>query len=115
MDDALSAARWQFSFVYLDDIVVFSRSASEHINHVRHVLILLSDYGFSQKLKKCSLFTKTINYLDQIICQGQLNISSHIADAIKEIKSPRNDTELKSLLGICNVFKQFVPNLARIA
>lgn len=107
--------RWQYALSYLDDIVIFSRTPQEHIGHVRKVLTLLHDAGVTLQLKKCKFFTETINYLGHVIRPRRLDISSHTTDAIRGLKALTSLTELRSFLGLCNVFRRFVPNFARLA
>lgn len=103
MDVILSTVKWQFALVYLDDIVVFSRTPVEHIDHVRHVLTLLHDDGVILKLKKCRFFTDTIDYLSHVIRPRRSEIASHTTDAIRGLQTPTSPTELRSFLGLCNV------------
>jgi len=56
--------------VYLDDILVFSESASEHIVHVRSVLERLRAHKWYAKLKKCEFARLTLKYLGHIVGQG---------------------------------------------
>lgn len=61
MHVALSVVKWQLVLVYLDDIVAFSRTEAEQIDHVEHELKLYRDAGVSLKLKKSKFLTKTID------------------------------------------------------
>lgn len=56
VDVILSAVRWKFALVYLDDIVIFSRTPEEHLNHLRHVLRLLKTAGVTLNLKSANYF-----------------------------------------------------------
>lgn len=67
------------------------------------------------KLKKCTFFTNTIDYLGHVILLRRLKIASHTADGIKNLQQPSNITQLGSFLGLCNVFRHFVSNFANIA
>lgn len=98
MDVSLSRVKWQFTLFYLDDIVVFSRLPNERIDQVRQVLTLLRNAGVTLKLRKCEFFTNSIDFLGHVIRPGQLEVSSHTVDVIRDLKPPTNFTELRSFL-----------------
>lgn len=114
MHVALLAAKLQFPAVYFDNIFVFSRSSAEQIHRVNHVWTLLRDARITLQLKKCSLFSKTIDCMGHVIRPRRLYIALHTTGAIKGLKTSRNVTELKWFLGLCNVFRRFVPTFGRI-
>lgn len=62
MDVVQQSVTWQFALIYLDDIVVISKSLSEHIEFFRHDLTLLLDRNVTLKLKRCKFFFNTIDY-----------------------------------------------------
>lgn len=86
VDILLMTVKWQFALVYLEDIVTFSTTPRQHIEHTKKVLGLLSKAGVSLKLKKCRFFTTTIDYLGHVIRPGRLEIASHTGDAIRGLK-----------------------------
>lgn len=102
-----------FSISWRNSLI--SKTAKGHIKHVREILILFQDTGVTLRLKKCTFYTEKINYLGHVVKPGKLEIASHIADAIHDLKTPQTLTDLRSFLGICNVFRRFVPNFPIIA
>ena len=115
VDVILAGIKWQHCLVYLDDVIVFSNSVERHMVHVDHVLTLLRSAGVSLKLKKCNFFTQSVSYLGHVIRPGRLSLADKNTRALREAKHPSTQTELRSFLGICNVYRRFVPNFARIA
>lgn len=61
IDVILSSVKWQFALFYLDNIATFSKSSEQHIDNVLKVLILLKKADVTCKLKKCRVFTETID------------------------------------------------------
>ena len=115
IDIILSRVKWRTALVYLDDIIVYSPDAESHFDHLKEVLQLLHQAGITLKLKKCQFFQDKVEYLGHIIQPGQLRVNSHTTEGLKHCLPPTNQTELRSFLGMCNVYRRFVPNFARIA
>ena len=115
LDIILSQYRWNTCLVYLDDIIIFSPNQESHIQHADEVLTALHSAGVSLKLRKCKFFSASVDYLGHIITPGKLHAAVINTDAVKGFKEPTTQTGLKSFLGLCNVYRRFVPNFARTA
>jgi Reverse transcriptase (RNA-dependent DNA polymerase) len=89
MDVILSGLRWQKCLCYLDDIIVFSSSTESHVEDLDKVLSLLRDAGVSQRLGKCHLFRRRMNYLGYKIEPGKLSVQATKVDTILKAKLPR--------------------------
>lgn len=90
------------------------KDAGEHIKYAGIVVQQLSDTSVAFKLQKCALFTNITVYSCYIILLGQFKVDNQTVDAICKLKWPTIVTDLRSILGICNVLRRFVPSLARI-
>ena len=115
LDILLAGLRWQSCLVYLEDIIVFSRSIEDHFKHLCEILAILEEAGLSLKLKKCNFFTKTVDDLGHVIRPGKLEVADKNTAALQGFKEPTTQTQLRSFLGMCNVYRRFVPNFARVA
>ena len=115
LDIILSGVRWQICIVYLDDVIVFSRTHEEHADHLDTFLSLLRTAGISLKLKKCSFFRPKVHYLGHVISPGKLSVADTAADAFKTFTFPRTLMQVRSFLGACNVYRRFVKGFAKIA
>ena len=115
LDILLAGLRWKSCLVYLDDVIVFSKTFDEHVKHVQAVLTILKRAGISLKLKKCNFFTKAVDYLGHVIKPGRLEVATKNTAAIEGFREPETQTQLKSFLGLCNVYRRFVPNFARVS
>ena len=115
LDILLSPFRWRSCLVYLDDVIVFSKNIDQPLAQVDEILQVLKNAGISLKLKKCSFCTDTVTYLGHIIRPGQLSIDKTRVSALREAKYPRTQTQLRSFLGLCNVYRRFVKDFAKKA
>jgi Reverse transcriptase (RNA-dependent DNA polymerase) len=115
LDLILAGVKWKYALVYLDDVIVYSRNAEEHLGQLDHVLSLLAQAGATLKLKKCEFFKSSVNYLGHVVLPGKLAVAPRNVDTIRQAKYPTTRTELRSFLGMCNVYRRFVPGFAKIA
>ena len=115
LDILLAGLRWKTCLVYLDDVIVFSKTFDEHVKHVQDVLTILQRAGISLKLKKCNFSTKAVEYLGHVIKPGRLEVATKNTAAIEGFREPETQTQLRSFLGLCNVYRRFVPNFAQVS
>lgn len=114
-DAILASVHCWLALVYLDHIVVFTKSPHDHTEQVRRVLRIPYTAGVTPKLKKCKLFTETIDYFRHVIRPGRLELAEHTANDVVKLELPTTRTELRSFLGPRNVKRCFVPKFARFA
>lgn len=100
--------------VYLDDIVVFSNSPTDHIKQARRVLRQFYEARVTVKLNKCKFFAETIHNLSYVIWSGCLLLAEHRTEEAAKLEHSTTKTELHSFVGLCNVFRQHVTKLARL-
>ena len=106
---------YEYSAPYIDDIVVFSSSVGEHVEHLRGVLGALRKYGMTIKEKKCEFGKEKLEYLGHIIGGGELAVPAHRAAAMAEYVQPRTKKQLRSFLGAASYYRQFIKGYARMA
>ena len=114
MAEILTPCR-QFSLVYIDDIVVFSRSFEEHLDHIRQLLSILSTYNFQLNPPKCKLFQLKIDYLSHIISEGGFQPDNERIQSIMNLREPSTLVEANKFLGGLSWYRKFVPRFASIA
>ena len=115
MDILLSEVRWESVIVYLDDIIIFSRSFDEHVSHLRVVLAKLVESGATLKFGKCKFFRKAVDYLGHHLLPHKLQVLKKNVEAIEQSEAPKTKTQVRSFLGLCGVYRRFVPSYALIA
>jgi Reverse transcriptase (RNA-dependent DNA polymerase) len=101
--------------IYMDDVIIYSKTVEEHMTYFEEVLGLLRSAGAFLKLRKCHFFQTKVNYLGHAICPGRLAVAQKSIDTVEKAIYPTKRTELRSFLGMCNVYIRFVEAFAKIA
>src|SRR3954470_24330625 len=101
--------------VYIDDILIFSKTDTEHCEHIRQVLTLLRQHKLYGKISKCEFFKPSVSYLGHIISDQGIATDPEKIEAIQAWPVPKSLKELQSFLGICNYYRRFVPHYSSIA
>ncbi|CAF2074120.1 unnamed protein product [Rotaria magnacalcarata] len=114
MTDILSSCR-QFSLVYIDDIVIYSRSFDDHLNHVTQILSILLNYNFQLNPSKCNLFQHQIDYLSHTISEYGVKPTDEKIHAIIKLREPTTLAEANKFLGALSWYRKFIPQFATIA
>ncbi|KAL0544452.1 hypothetical protein IC582_019567 [Cucumis melo] len=105
----------RFVVVYLDDIVVYSQTLEEHVQHLRQVFQVLRDNELYIKLEKCSFAKQEVEFLGHWIKEGKLMMDNAKVRAILEWKAPTKVPELRSFLGFVNYYRRFIKGYSGIA
>ena len=108
MNDVLRPFTDSFVVVYLDDILVFSKTWEEHLQHVEQVLSTLQDHGLYASKENFYFGMESIKYLGYVIDSEGVHVDLEKIQVIKDWPAPRNLTELRSLLGLANFYHRFV-------
>jgi hypothetical protein len=87
-----------FVIVYLDDILIFSKSWEDHVNHCRKVLNVLENEKLCLNMSKCEFGKTYLVYLGYIVGGGELKIDPSKVEVIMEWPKPNNVTEVGSFL-----------------
>ncbi len=97
-----------FVVVYLDDILVFSKSVDEHLEQLERVLSKLRAAKFYAKRSKCLFNQSELKYLGFIVGGGNLKPDPTKVAAVLEWPVPKSKSELRSFLGLANYFRRFM-------
>ena len=98
----------RFVVVYLDDIVVYSKSLGEHVEHLHQVFMALRENELYVKREKCSFAQEEVSFLGHIIGNGKLRMDKSKVRAILEWEPPSKVPELRSFLGLVNYYRRFI-------
>jgi hypothetical protein len=104
-----------FVVVFIDDILVYSKSEEEHEQHLNLVLETLRKNQFYAKLKKCAFWLSEINFLGHVINQYGITVDPKNIASVVEWQRPTSVTEVRSFLGLAGYYRRFVQDFSVIA
>lgn len=115
VNDVLRDMLNRFVFVYLDDILIFSDSVSNHVSHVRQVLQRLLENQLFVKAEKCEFHRSTIPFLGYIIEAGNIRMDPKKVCAVVDWPPPTSRVELQRFLGFANFYRKFIRGYSSVA
>ena len=115
MNDIFRPHLDKFVLVYLDDIMVYSRTKEDHLKHLDIVLSLLEKHQLYVKMEKCSFAMDETEFLGHIVSASGIRPDPKKLDAIRKWPRPQNPTDVRAFLGLCNYYRRFVDKFASIA
>ncbi|GBG80728.1 hypothetical protein CBR_g31283 [Chara braunii] len=112
MNDIFRVILEHYILVYLDGILVYSRTFAEHLRHLRDVLDRLRRHGFYAKLSKCCFAQHKVDFLRHCVSDHGLHMDDAKITAIAEWAAPTFTKQLRSFLGVTNYYSNFIRGYA---
>lgn len=103
------------SATYLDDVVVFSMTWEEHLEHIRRVLGAINAVGLTLNLQKCEWAKQKTSYLGFQLGRGEVRPQVDKVEAIRNSPRPQTKTQVRSFLGLVGWYRRFIPQFATLA
>ena len=115
MNKVLSDLIGEICLVYLDDIIIYSNSEKDHLEHVRRVLKRLKEFNLKIKLKKCKFAEKKVEYISHIIENGTIRPNPAKINALFKYEIPKSQKQVKAFLGLVSYYRKFIRGCSSIA
>src|SRR6266496_6693135 len=106
---------YDFVMVYLDDIIIFSQTMEEYLQHMRKVLEALRQAGLKLKFEKCEFAKKQLKYLDFIVREFGIKSDPEKIRVIVDQPASTNQTQIRSFLGMIGFFRNYIQGFSTIA
>ena len=100
---------------YLDDLVIYSDSWDEHVQHIRRVFNRLRDAGLTAKPKKCQFGMEQCIYLGHVVGNGVVRPEQSKIEAVMNFPTPQTKKQVRAFLGVTGYYRKFIPSFATIA
>ena len=115
MNILLAGIQWHSCLVYLDDIIVFGRSFTEHIQNLAEVFQRLRDANLRLQVKKCTFCRGTVKFLGHVISTAGIGTDPEKVEKVSKWPVPINVREVQQFLGLVNYYRRFVKDCAQLA
>ena len=94
--------------VYLDDILIFTRTEEEHVKAIRRVLQVLQEHKLFLRPEKCKFCKERIKYLGLVISENEVSMDPVKVAGVQEWPTPENKTDVQAFLGFINFYQRFI-------
>jgi hypothetical protein len=105
----------KFVLIYLDDILIYSRTPEEHAEHLQAVLQRLLEHDLKAKLSKCEFFKPNVKFLGHIVGEQGTQVDPDKVAVVKNWPRPKTPGDVRSFLGLANYFRKFIQGFAELA
>jgi hypothetical protein len=105
----------KFVMVFIDDILVYSRSKEEHEEHIRLALQKLRENRLYAKLSKCEFWMKQVAFLGHVISKGGISVDPSKVRDVLSWNAPMSVDDIRSFLGLARYYQRFIEGFSKIS
>jgi hypothetical protein len=105
----------KFVVVFIDDILIYSKSAQEHEQHLRVVLEKLRAHKLYAKFNKCEFWHEKVDFLGHILTTEGVAVDLEKVEAVSNWQQPTNVSEIRSFLGLAGYYQRFIEGFSKVA
>jgi hypothetical protein len=105
----------KFVVVFIDDILVYSKTVEEHAKHLRLVLQKLREHKLYAKLSKCEFWLKEVTFLGHVVSNGGISVDPSKVKDVLSWKPPTDVGEIRSFLGLDGYYRRFIEGFSKLA
>lgn len=115
MNNVLTGLQGERCFVYLDDIVIYSRDLPSHIQNLTKVFQKLRSFNLKLQPDKCEFLRKEVGYLGHVITENGLKPDPNKIKSVQEFPIPKCPKDIKSFLGLISYYRRFIPEFSKLS
>ncbi|GJS84263.1 putative reverse transcriptase domain-containing protein [Tanacetum coccineum] len=105
----------RFVIVFIEDILIYSKSKKEHEGHLKLIFRLLKKEKLYAKFSKCEFWLSKVQFLGHVIDSEGIHVDSTKIESIKDCASPKIPTEIRQFLGLASYYRRFIKRFSKIA
>ena len=114
-EECLGDLHLKICYIYLDDLIIFSRTFEEHLARLRQIFDRIRQYGLKLSPKKCSFLMNRVKYIGHIVSEEGVQADPDKVDKLRKWPTPKYPEEVRSFLGFVGYYKKFIGNFSNIA
>jgi hypothetical protein len=105
----------KFIVVFIDDILIYSKTEEDHVDHLRVVLQRLRDHRLYAKFSKCEFWLNSVKFLGYTISSKGISIDPTKVQEVMDWKPTTSVHQIRSFLGLAGYYQRFIPDFSKIA
>src|SRR3954463_3136943 len=105
----------RFVVVFIDDILIYSKSEEEHAEHLKTMLQVLKERKLYAKLSKCEFWLKEVSILGHVISGDGIVVDPMKVEVVSQWETPKNASEIRSFLGLAGYYRKFIEGFSKLA
>jgi hypothetical protein len=105
----------KFVVVFIDDILIYSKTEEDHVDHLRVILQRLRDDRLYAKFSKCEFWHDSVRFLGHTISSEGISIDPTKVQEVMDWKPPTLVHQIRSFLGLAGYYRRFIPDFSKIA
>ncbi|KAL5570641.1 hypothetical protein UlMin_027216 [Ulmus minor] len=105
----------KFVIVFIDDILIYSKTKEEHEEHLRITLRTLEEHKLYAKFSKCEFWLDKVHFLRHVVSKDGVSVDPAKIEAVSKWPAPTNVTEIRSFLGLAGYYRRFVEGFSSLA
>ena len=114
MERVFAGLTYLILLLYLDDIIVFSKTFEEHLANLKIILERLKAANLKLNPKKCSLLCTKVSFLGHEVSEEGISTDPAKVEAVRDWPQPKSATEVRQFVGLASYYRKFLPNFATI-
>jgi hypothetical protein len=114
MNNVLSDFLDIFVFVFIDDILIYSKNREEHEEYLKLVLQVIREHQLYAKFSKCDFFQKQVHYSGHVICEEGVTVDPEKIKSIMDWPTPKYVSDIRSFMGLEGYYRRFIKGLSKI-
>jgi hypothetical protein len=115
VDSLFGDLKHKFVYNFLDDLVVYSSSYTEHLEHLKEIFVRLEKAGFTLNHDKLHLAQEEISFLGHSVSAQGIKVLGERVEAIRDFPPPKNLKALRRFLGMVGFYARFIDRFSQVA